>query len=249
MFAHDALDNNGTNPKLQADFFQSDKFLGKWEFPHTMTEDIPQRLARLLKERNLKMKPVSLAAGLGETAVTDIIRGRAKSPRMETLTRIAQAIDVDPQLLIYGNGEPGVRTAKTRLHPTVTQAMPQDLPIYGDPNAIADSFMLNVGDPIDYIARPAIFANNTRAFACYVTGIDMEPRYYRGELLLIDPVRPFQVTDYVLIEKTDGTACVRLLQDIDHESVTVTQLNPDEEQSFPRAEIKHIYKIAGSYDI
>ena len=249
MLAHDSLDSNGMYPNLQADFFQSDKQIGKCECYPTMTEDIPQRLARLLKERGLKMKPVSLAAGLGETAVTDIIRGKAKKPRMETLTRIAEAIEVDPQVLIYGETNPEAKAARTRLHHTITQSSPQDLPIYGDPNSLSGAFSLKRGHPIDFIARPSILANNTRAFACYVTGRDMEPRYYRGELLLIDPVRPFQVTDYVLIEKNDGTAFVRLLQDIGRESITVTQLNPEEDQQLPRDEVSHIYKIAGSYDI
>lgn len=249
MFAHDALDDNGINPKLQASFFQSDKRLGKWEFSPTMTEDIPERLARLLKERNLKMKPVSLEAGLGETAVSDIIKRRAKSPRMETLTRIANAIGVDPQVLIYGDNKPDAFRAKEKLHRTVAQGAPQDLPIYGDPSTISDNFELNRGDPIDFIARPAILANNTKAFACYVTGKNMEPRYYRGELLLIDPVRPFQVTDYVLIEMNNGIATVRLLQEIGRDSITVTQLNPEIDQQIPRDNVRHIYKIAGSYDI
>ncbi|WP_417733095.1 helix-turn-helix domain-containing protein [Rosistilla oblonga] len=243
MFAHD-LDCIGKNPNLQASFFQSDKNMGKCDFPRIMTEEIPERLARLLKERGLRMKPVSLAAGLGETAVTDIIRRRAQSPRMETLTKIASAIGISPQELIHGEV-----SARDKLHHSVTSETQQDLPIYGDPNTMDNSFDLNAGRPIDFIARPAILANNTKAFACYVTGDAMQPRYYRGELLLIDPVRPFQVTDFVLIEKTDGTAQIRLLNEIGKESVTVTQLNPEQDQDIKRQDIKRIYKIAGSYDI
>ena len=48
-----------------------------------MAEDVRARLRRLMTERRLNMKELSLAAGLGETAVRDILI-REQDPKHQT---------------------------------------------------------------------------------------------------------------------------------------------------------------------
>lgn len=57
--------------------------------------DIPSILQQALKEIDLDMKSWSLAAGMSETTVRDIITGRAREPKLATLEKLAEAIDLD----------------------------------------------------------------------------------------------------------------------------------------------------------
>ena len=52
------------------------------------------RLRALMAERRIKPAPLARAAGLNESAVRDILRGRSQNPGLLTLTRIAGALKV-----------------------------------------------------------------------------------------------------------------------------------------------------------
>jgi transcriptional regulator with XRE-family HTH domain len=54
-----------------------------------------ENLARIVKERGLKPAQLSVAAGLNRRAVTDLIEGRAESPKLSTAYAIAKVLDVD----------------------------------------------------------------------------------------------------------------------------------------------------------
>lgn len=60
----------------------------------TLSLILAANLRALVEERHLSMKALSKAAGGGETLVYDIIHQRAKSPKIETIERLADALDV-----------------------------------------------------------------------------------------------------------------------------------------------------------
>jgi transcriptional regulator with XRE-family HTH domain len=60
-----------------------------------LTREFKTNLQRLLDERNsTNPKQLSLAAGLGETAVRDLLKNRAHSPKLETVHKIANALEI-----------------------------------------------------------------------------------------------------------------------------------------------------------
>lgn len=61
-------------------------------------------LLKILKDRNLTAASVSRKAGLNLRAIKDIEQRRAKSPRIETVFKIAEALQVSPKFLL-GIGE------------------------------------------------------------------------------------------------------------------------------------------------
>lgn len=96
----------------------------------------------------------------------------------------------------------------------------RDLPIYGtalgaprDLNGKAvEQTMLNTGDVIGHIARPPILRNVKYAYALYVQGQSMSPRFDDGQLIIATDgryTRPPSVTDDVVVylrdmEQDDG---------------------------------------------
>lgn len=57
-------------------------------------------LQNLLAEREMNPRQLSLLAGLNATAVRDMLSGRAKSPRYDTLQAIARVLDTTPAYLM-----------------------------------------------------------------------------------------------------------------------------------------------------
>jgi transcriptional regulator with XRE-family HTH domain len=63
------------------------------------------RLRRLMEEKEFNPRSLSLAAGLNATAVRDILEGRAKYPRYDTIESLAKALKITPNhLMTGGNG-------------------------------------------------------------------------------------------------------------------------------------------------
>jgi len=64
-----------------------------------MEQGLSERLLRLKRERGLSYRKIAEKAGLGETAVRDIVVGRSRSPKLETLEAIAKALNVSVSYL------------------------------------------------------------------------------------------------------------------------------------------------------
>lgn len=70
----------------------------------------------LIEARDFNPRSLSLKAGLNATAVRDILEGRAKYPRYDTVEALAKALEVKPSELMSGK-------AKDILSPKPSQAV------------------------------------------------------------------------------------------------------------------------------
>lgn len=75
-----------------------------------------QRLRELVSEVGPSARALSLAAGLGSTAIKDILSGKSRDPGAATLAQIAGALGVDPsQLMENDQGSPVLTTSNVKL--------------------------------------------------------------------------------------------------------------------------------------
>lgn len=67
-----------------------------------LTAEFKKNLKSILDERKSSTNPkkLSVAAGLGETAVRDILQNRSASPKLETIQKLAKALHVPVYRLI-----------------------------------------------------------------------------------------------------------------------------------------------------
>ena len=67
-----------------------------------LTNEFKKNLKTILDERKdrTNAKKLSLEAGLGETAVRDILQNRSASPKLETIYKIAEALHIPIYRLI-----------------------------------------------------------------------------------------------------------------------------------------------------
>ncbi len=89
-------------------------------------------------------------------------------------------------------------------------------------------------------------AGVSNAFALYVDGESMEPRYYAGEMLYVNPNRPVTRGCFVAVEMDDGQGMIKQFVRRNDDHLVLTQFNPPKELRLPIAQVKRIYRITGS---
>jgi len=214
------------------------------------------RRLKLLRERaGLSMRAVSEALGWTLTRYQHYEdRYRRNFLPMEFVSQLAD--------LFVPRGIPradvmdlaGVPREPTSYDPMAPQppqpphvpAMPRDLPVMGTVKGGEEGFYFNEGEPKEYIVRPPALTGVSNAFALYVHGESMEPRYYAGEVLYVNPNRPLAKGCFVAVEMTNDRGLIKQFIHRSDDLLVLAQFNPPKEIRLPMAEVKRIYRITGS---
>lgn len=235
-----------------------------------MNEDLVRNIDRLLAQRR-KTDPeasdrkVSIEAGLGADFIRNIRRRPDASPRHTNLKKLADFLGTTVGDLTRPAGE--VSVPEDQPPPAVTgeatpvaafnlrqvqEAMPGNLPVMGTAGA---SFTVRHEGAfemeariVEYVRRPPALMNVPDAYAIYVSGSSMEPRYLQGELLFVHPHRPPRHGDPVLIQakyrEHEGIeAFVAFYQKTTAEYVITRKLNPVSEVKYLRSAVLRVHKI------
>lgn len=126
-------------------------------------------------------------------------------------------------------------------------ATPQrDLPVNSAFREGWDGFWFITDEAKEFIERPANLRGVANAFALYADGDGMQPRYFAGELLYVNPNRPITPNCFVAVEYNDGRGLVRQFLRRTHDAVFLRKLHPDQEIKLPAGDIRRIYRITGS---
>lgn len=146
-----------------------------------------------------------------------------------------------------GAGQAGGRVPGAP-EPSVAAAAlaPRDLPVMGAVKGGSEGFYFNEGEPKEYVLRPASLAGASNGFALYVDGDSMEPRYFAGELVYVNPNRPLTKHCFVAVEMKDGQGLIKQFLKRSDDTVVLRQFNPPKDLRLPAREVKQIYRITGS---
>ena len=112
--------------------------------------------------------------------------------------RYAKFYRVSLDWLLTGKGEePAAEAMAIEAPPPI--ALPRSLPILGTA-AASITGAVTIGRPIGYQLRPPALLNVPDAYALYVAGDSMEPRFCSGDLVYINPHRPYRQGDDVVVQ-------------------------------------------------
>lgn len=133
--------------------------------------------------------------------------------------------------------------------------LPRDIPVMATTEGPEGTFVLDVETPVDLARRPPGLVGNRGAFAIYVVGETMAPRYEAGELVFLDPFRPASVGDHVVVETDTGAPgdpprcyLLRKLAVTDTEFVG-EQYNPRSERRIPAASVRRVLRVLDWRDL
>lgn len=138
--------------------------------------------------------------------------------------------------------------------------MPRDLPVRGTAACSSGdgSFQFETtegyGTAVDWVRRPPVLTNVPDAYALYMSGDSMEPKYRHGDLVMVHPTRPVRPGDICVIIMKDGpdepeyAYCKRFLRR--HAGVvTVEQFNPAGTRDFPQDRVVRMHRVLEFSDV
>lgn len=226
-------------------------------------DSIGERVRARRKELGLSQSAVGrLAGGISYQAVQQI-EGGGESRH---LVAIAKALKVWPEWLQSGSGpkeqsfvnpDTNRDTGLTNDKLTHQSSGPKDgsqetLKVLGMAEGGPDGWSLWNGDVIETIRRPDNLIGVEGAYAVYVMGHSMEPRFNQGEHAHIHPHKPLEPGCYVLVQRkpVDGyptpLAIVKRLVRRSGSKVVLEQLNPPKTFDVKSDEIVSIHRVVGS---
>ena len=161
------------------------------------------------------------------------------------LVGIARALGVTAEWLQDGHGPAPSKAAPMR------PGSADKLKVLGMAECGADGWSLWNGDVIDLIDRPAGLVGVPNAYAVYVVGGSMEPRYHPGEVVHIHPGRPVDVGAYVLVQRRGKQgeaplAVIKRLAKRTASKITLEQFNPPKVFDIKAGDIVSIHRVVGS---
>jgi phage repressor protein C with HTH and peptisase S24 domain len=189
----------------------------------------PSAISRMVKgERQMKLlEAVQIAAFLG-VSQDDVLRRAGASA--ETPPRIGPA----------RRGRPPRAFAAP-----VTPPRAEPIPIRSAARGGADQQMFLEDGPIGYTPRPANLAGVRGAYAIYMVGDSMEPRYRQGWLLHVNPFKPPTHDRDVVVFKIGQAVLIKQFVRWDSNALVLYQLNPPEELRVPREEVLECHLVVG----
>ncbi|MFO1057875.1 MAG: S24 family peptidase [Dongiaceae bacterium] len=165
-----------------------------------------------------------------------------------------RGVEPDQVLELAGLGPSGAvagRPAVPRraLESAGPAAEMRDLPVLGAVKGGSEGFYFNEGEPKEFIVRPPALAGVSNGFALYVEGDSMEPRYFAGEVLFVNPNRPITKGCFVAVELLDGQGMIKQFLRRSDEHVVLHQYNPAKDLRLALREVKRMYRITGAGEV
>lgn len=195
-----------------------------------MANEQIERVRALVEQNKLSMKTVSLAAGLGETFVRDMLK-RDREPSIENYRKVMDAI---ARLTGRVPLEEAQDLSPADVEPINRYSLPKDIDVLGAAAASEmgrGSFHFSM-DPIDRVTRPPGLIGVKGVYAAYVENDSMWPMYSPGQLVFVSRARAPAPGDAVVIQfpgevEGDASGFIKLLQRRTAEWVECKQFNPE----------------------
>lgn len=171
--------------------------------------------------------------------------------------RISKALRCDPRDLISPPGHSDQPQDRLRRSPDASEPMDtaRDLPVRSAlAGTSAGAIFIDMGKVIDLARRPPGLAGARDAYAFYMVGDAMWPRFGDGDLIYVHPHLPVHQGDDVVVHLRGGKASpaeimVSRLILRDAERLVVRQFDSAATREVPMADISAVHKIMTLQDL
>lgn len=196
----------------------------------------PSAVSRMLKgERQMKPLEVVHVAAFLRVPEEEVLRHAVDT------TANASAGDAPRR----GRGRPPL----SRTPSAAAAGPPHDpdrIPIRSAARGGVDQEMYLEDGPIGYTSRPANLSGVRSAYAIYMVGDSMVPRYEPGWLLHINPFKPPTRGRDVVVYKEGQVVLIKQFVGWESDTLVLHQLNPPDTLRIPRAEVRECHLVVGT---
>jgi len=205
-------------------------------------------------ELGLSLSELSLRAGKNHAYFQQFIkRGVPTQLPEEVRGRVAEILGIDErQLKVVGLKSSTVRPASNATLGGGVRIATW-IPVYGHAVGGKDGeFILN-GNKVTDVLAPASLSSVPNAYAVYVVGNSMEPRYFAGETVFVNPGLPIRRGAFVVAQIASGEegaplAYVKRFISQDARRLRLEQYNPKKTLEFPASRVVSVHRIIMSGD-
>jgi phage repressor protein C with HTH and peptisase S24 domain len=125
------------------------------------------------------------------------------------------------------------------------------IPVYGHALGGKDGGFILSGNQVSEVLAPPSLAHIPDAYAVYVVGESMEPRYFAGEMVFVNPRLPISRGAFVVAQISKGNegepqAYVKRFVSQDARRLRLEQYNPKRTLEFPVSAVVAIHRIVMS---
>lgn len=152
------------------------------------------------EDRGMSQTDLGNAAGIGKSSVCQWESGRTKIMNGVNLVMIAMALGLEPYWIVTGKGRK-FSNNKSNLpsQPKISELGINRIPLIDFEKA--GSWMEELSNHVPSNGDPMITENlGNNVFAVIVPSDSMQPEFYKGETILIDPNLIPQHEDFILAE-------------------------------------------------
>lgn len=234
---------------------------------HDGLDKLRENLQARLDERGMSPRALSLAIGKNHSYVSQILNGKGGQPAVGALQAMARELDTTTEYLLGDTSDPRQVSSEVSVQDVPegwTEARPREdgIPLVGTGDCadlvITDESGTEIEidrasfDPdyhVRYIARPPALRGARGVYAIYFHGDSMEPRFYAGEIGIVEPNRPARIGDYVLaqLRERDGddvtSVLVKKLVGRRGGKIVLEQYNPRTTFELPAERVKHLHVV------
>jgi transcriptional regulator with XRE-family HTH domain len=185
---------------------------------------------------------------LAPSAVSRMLRGE-RQMKLSEAVKVAQFLGVtQEEVLAHASDESAPppaehgRRGRPPRSTSSTLSVRQDaIPIRGiTPAGTA------ANEPVGYTTRPSNLTGVRDAYAMYMVGEALSPRYEQGWLLHVNPHKPATRGRDVVVIKRDGVILIKQFVGWEDDTLVLRQLHPSETTRLPRDEVVECHLIVGA---
>jgi phage repressor protein C with HTH and peptisase S24 domain len=163
---------------------------------------IHERLREAIEGKFPSFQAAAVAAKLDRNYFTKLFSRKESVPGGNSLNQIAVALGVDTSWILTGSTKMAENSPELKAPSfPYRSTMPLDVPVRGTAagSHLRGAFQLD-SDIVDYVRRPETLATAKDIYALYVEGSSMEPRYFPGDLVYINPNKPPRSGDVIVVQ-------------------------------------------------
>ncbi|MEX2524721.1 MAG: helix-turn-helix domain-containing protein [Gammaproteobacteria bacterium] len=198
-----------------------------------MTDSWMERAKMLMQTRGISQESLASSLSCTRGAVGHYLSGR-RTPSLEQLQRLAEALETDPAWLVFGTGNTGVGdTGAVYTNAGNTLPLAAEIHPRGTRNRRAS------------LSPPA---TTTDCYAVLININDYEPRIHAGEALLIQPVNEPAAGDEVIIYYRDKSIKLHTFLKADEDHIIIDSIVGEKQvRSLAKSDCKLIHKVAAIF--
>ncbi|KZK82997.1 Helix-turn-helix domain protein [Pseudovibrio sp. Ad13] len=168
-----------------------------------MTQEIKDRL-KAAREKAGFASAADAADALGiKTPTYTHHENGTRKPKAEAIERYARFFGVSLTWLMFGKDlaptEPEQARPTAKQHKIASLLTPFTVPVYGSISGRDEDYLEATGEALDQIGAPGSLMGIEGAFALYMPGSSMEPRYHEGETLFVNPKKLPRPGEYTAV--------------------------------------------------